>query len=105
MAKCPRRQTGVTELANRLHQVDPDLRVVSGSAHRRGATRQEWLASTGVTCANCGKEAFRSREGLCLPCWETKHEFEIRDPSGVMTLLPESIIMAIARPARKNAGG
>jgi hypothetical protein len=92
----------MTELANRLHKVDPDLRVVSGAAHRRGATRQEWLASTGVTCSECGREIFRSVDGMCPACYDKKYEFEIRDPGGVMSLLPESIIMAIARPARKN---
>lgn len=92
----------VSETAKRLHQVDPDLKVVPGYVRRHGATEQEWLASTGVTCSVCGKEVQRSRDGMCIPCWENRNEFEIRDKAGVLKLLPESIIMSIVHPSRKG---
>ena len=90
----------MSELSRRLHKVDPDLTVISGAAHRRGATESEWLTSVGITCPGCLKETFRHRDGYCIPCWEQLHEFEIRDTCGALDLLPESVIMEIAHKSR-----
>lgn len=93
----------MTGLANRLHKVDPDLKVISGAAHRHGASQQDWMASTGITCSKCGKEVFRSVDGMCPSCYDSTHEFEIRDKAGALKLLPQSIISRIVHKARKDS--
>ena len=99
-----------------LHSVDPDLKVIEGGRRRytpkppngetyyfRPATMSEadWNLAAGVVCSNCGHEVFQSRDGLCMPCWEKANEYEVRDRSGALNLLPASVIMEIARPAKK----
>lgn len=83
------------ELRDRLHQVDPDLRIVPGYTHHR-----EWLASAGIICRSCGREVFRSKEGLCIPCYEQLHEFEIIDTTGCLDFLPMSVLKEITRKPR-----
>lgn len=91
----------MSELARRLHQVDPDLKVVSGAAHRHGATPQDWLASTGIICSKCGREVFRALDGMCPACYEKTNEFEIRDTAGALKLLPQTVISRIVHKSRK----
>lgn len=88
-----------------LRQVDPNLNIVPGGVFRHGGRRltvQDWDNAAGIICRNCGREVFRSRDGLCLPCWEAENEFEFRDRIGVMGYLPQSVIMEIAK--KPNAG-
>lgn len=94
------------ELRRRLKEVDPDLRIIPGGV-RRGNHRdseRNWAAAVGVICSNCHREVFRSREGLCLPCWENMKdkELEIRDEAGILTMLPESVIMSIVHLSRNK---
>lgn len=84
----------MSELARRLHQVDPTLKIVSPH-HGHRMSQKEWEKAAGDICKNCGKEYQRGREGLCYACWEKAHEFEIRDPQGCLNFLPESLIMPI----------
>ena len=105
-------------LSEVLHSVDPHLTVVEGGRRYKRPdaptgekyyfrpstmTEADWNQSAGVVCSGCGHEAFRSRDGLCMPCWEKANEYEVRDRAGVLNLLPASVILEIARPARKNA--
>ena len=62
----------------------------------------DWEKAAGVICLNCKQEVFRSRDGLCMDCWEKANEFEIRDKAGVLQFVPVSVIMAIAHPAKKE---
>lgn len=93
-------------LAEVLHRVDPDLRIVEArpwpGKRRTGINRADWDKAASVRCRNCGREVFRIRDGLCIGCWEKANEFEIRDKAGALQFLPEDVIMAIVRPARKE---
>lgn len=88
-----------------LKKVDPDLKVIPGGTrrHRYPQNSQEnWVKAIGVFCSNCGHEVFQSRDGLCMNCWEKANEYEVRDKVGAVNFLPMSVIMEIARPARKE---
>ena len=100
-----------------LHSVDPHLTVVEGGRrHKQQETpagekyyyrpsamsEADWNQAAGVTCSGCGQEVFKSRDGLCMQCWEKANEYEVRDRAGVLNLLPAAVIMDIARPARKG---
>jgi hypothetical protein len=104
-------------LTQLFHEVDPDLNVIEGGRrHRQAEPREEeiytftptpmtdndWMKAAGVVCSSCGQETFRSRDGMCMPCWEKANEFEVRDRTGALNLLPATVIMEIARPARKG---
>jgi hypothetical protein len=84
------------ELRDRLHQVDPKLNIIPGYMHRR-----DWEASTGVTCVNCGREVFRSKEGLCLPCWNQKYEYQVIDNTGYADFVGMDVINQIARKPKE----
>jgi len=92
------------ELQQRLKAVDPNLTIITGGVrrHARRAKEADWDNAAGVICRNCGREVFRSRQGLCFPCWEKENEFEIRDEAGILNLLPKSVIMSIVHPSRKE---
>jgi len=92
------------ELRRRLKAVDPNLTIIPGGArrHARRTTEADWGKAAGVIC-RCGREVFRSRDGLCMDCWEKENEFEIRDKSGILNLLPESVIMDIVHLAKKES--
>jgi len=94
----------MSELSRRLKAVDPDLKVVPGGTrrHTHKATKVEWENCAGVVCRVCGREVFRSRDGLCMSCWEKENEFEIRDKAGILSLLPKSVIMEIVHPSRRE---
>ena len=97
--------------------MDPDLKVVEGGRrhHRKNPetgekyylrpstmSETDWNQAADVVCSNCGQEVYRSRDGLCMPCWEKANEYEVRDRAGALNLLPAAVIMEIARPARKG---
>jgi len=91
------------ELRRRLQAVDPALTIVPGGHHKkptRGET--DWKKAAGITCTNCGQEVFRSRDGLCMRCWEDAHEIEVIDKVGITNWLPLSIIEQITHPSRKT---
>lgn len=90
-------------MRRRLHEVDPDLNIISGR-HRPTGDKSEsnWDKAAGVICSECGREVFRARDGLCIPCWEKKHEVEVRDQTGITGWLPMDIIKQITHPARKD---
>ncbi len=91
------------ELKRRLRAVDPKLNIISGGYHRQsGHGDDNWERAAGVTCTQCGREVFRSRGGLCMPCWEQANEIEIRDGTGITNWLPMNIIEQITHPARKE---
>lgn len=94
------------ELRRRLKKADPDLTIVPGGirhSKKKIDPEEEWVAATGVICAECGKESHRSREGLCMACWEKKMEdqVEVRDQVGFLNIFPRSILEQITHPARK----
>ncbi|MBA7708468.1 hypothetical protein ES703_117367 [subsurface metagenome] len=92
-------------LAEVLHRVDPDLRIVEArpwpGKRRTKMRRDDWDKAAGVICSNCHREAFRTRDGLCIECWEKANEFEIRDKTGITEVFPKDVIMAIVHPSRK----
>ena len=92
------------ELRQRLKAVDPNLTIIPGGTRRHTyrATQRDWERASGVVCSNCKREVFRSRNGLCMRCWEEANEFEIRDKVGAFNLLPQSVIMSIVHPSRKK---
>ncbi|GAI53857.1 unnamed protein product [marine sediment metagenome] len=96
------------KLAEVLHRVDPNLRIVEArpwpGKRRSRMSQADWEKAAGVNCSNCHCECFRSRDGLCIGCWEKANEFEIRDKAGILesSFIPEDVIMAIVRPARKE---
>lgn len=90
------------ELRKRLRAVDPDLKIVPSYARKGRLTLDEWNKSAGVICSTCDKEVFRSRDGLCMSCWESAHEIEVRDNVGALNLLPESVIMSIVHKANNK---
>ena len=94
----------MSELTRRLKAVDPDLKVIPGGTrrHTHKATKVEWENCAGAVCKGCGKEYFRGRDGLCYGCWEKENEFEIRDKTGVLSLLPKSVIMEIVHLSRRE---
>lgn len=96
----------MSELSRRLKAVDPDLKIIPGGTrrHQYRATKEDWDNAAGVTCRNCNGEVFRSRDGLCMSCWDKENEFEIRDKAGILNLLPKSVIMSIVHPAKKEDG-
>ena len=65
-------------------------------------TDDDWGRGAGIICNGCNKEAFRSRDGLCMDCWDNANDIEIRDKAGVLHWLSLDVIMAIVRPARKT---
>ncbi|KKL48622.1 hypothetical protein LCGC14_2323680 [marine sediment metagenome] len=91
----------LSELRRRLKAVDPDLTIIPGG-RRRHSTRADrnWEKAAGVICSGCGREAFRSREGLCMSCWDSKHEIEIRDERGILNYFPDTILAQITHKAR-----
>lgn len=91
------------ELRGRLKAVDPNLNIIPGGVrrHTHRVSEQEWNKATGVNCRNCGREVFRSRDGLCLECWDKENEIEVRDKGGILGFLPKSVIMEIVHPSRK----
>jgi len=74
--------------------------VVGIDSHHNGTS--DWDRAAGVICRSCSREVFRNRDGLCMDCWEKANEFEIRDKAGVLHFVPANVIMAIARPAKKE---
>ena len=96
----------VESLAEVLHRVDPKLRIVEArpwpGKKRTRINRADWEKAAGVICDNCHRECFRTRDGLCIECWEKANEFEIRDKTGILEVFPKDVIMAIVRPARKE---
>jgi predicted amidophosphoribosyltransferase len=88
-----------------LQEVDPNLTVISGH-HRKGKSvnEQDWLASTGVICKQCGREVQQSRDGLCLPCWEKQEEskVEVRDKTGALNFFGDNILAQITHQSRKT---
>lgn len=91
------------ELRRRLHAVDPHLTIVGGR-HRQGSRQEEdnWSKAAGIICSNCGREVFRSRNGLCMSCWEQANEIELRDHTGITNWLGMDIINQITHLARKE---
>jgi ribosomal protein L37E len=90
------------ELRRRLQAADPDLNIVP--RHFRSQSKQSevnWEKAGGIICRNCGREVFRSRDGLCMPCWEKAHEIEIVDKTGITNWLPMDIINQITHLAKK----
>lgn len=85
-----------------LKQVDPDLKVAIKSHGYRGHSSTDWKAAAGVICSQCGREVYRSRDGLCFPCWDQKHEIEVRDGTGILNWLPDTILQQITHQARKE---
>ena len=63
----------------------------------------DWEKAAGIICNKCGREAFRTRDGLCMNCWEKVNEFELHDKAGVLGFLPESMIIEIAHPTKKES--
>lgn len=94
----------MSELARRLKAVDPALKIIPGGAHRHShrAKNEDWEKAAGIICRDCNREVFKSRGGLCMSCWEKENEFEIRDKTGVLSLLPKSVIMDIVHPSRRE---
>ncbi len=91
------------ELRRRLHAADPNLNIIPGGYHRQPKQGGDhWEEAAGITCSNCGREVFRSRSGLCMPCWEKANEIEVRDSTGITNWLPMNIIKQITHPARKG---
>jgi hypothetical protein len=87
-----------------LHDVDPGLNIVSGGTRRKRprVSDREWLASAGVICAICGKEAFQSREGLCMPCWEKREDGKVTiiDKTGLSEFIPLELLSSLAKKAK-----
>ena len=90
-----------------LHRVDPHLRVVEArpwpGKRRTRMNRADWEKTAGVICSVCGREVFRTKSDVCVECWEKANEFEIRDKAGVLEFLPESVIMEIVHPIKKES--
>ena len=91
------------ELRRRLHAVDPNLNIIPGGLRRKSRQAEDnWEKAAGIICSNCSREVFRSRNGLCMPCWEQANEIEVRDGTGITNWLPMDIIKQITHPARKE---
>jgi len=88
-----------------LHRVDSNLRIVEARPWpgKQKLSIEDFEAAAGVNCSNCHRECFRSRDGLCMECWEKANEFEICDKTGILEFLPKDAIMAIVRPAKKES--
>jgi hypothetical protein len=83
-----------------LSQADPNLKIIPGRiyTHReRPATDKDWDDAAGVVCKKCGREVFRSRDGLCMSCWEAQNELDVRDGTGITDILPREVIMEICK--------
>lgn len=94
----------MSELRRRLRVVDPNLKIIPGGSrrHQHRANKEDWENASGVICRNCNREVFRSRDGLCMSCWEEENEIEVRDKSGITSWLPMDILKQITHPSRKN---
>ena len=93
----------MSELSRRLKAVDPDLKIVHGGRRRHYRTgKSDWDKAAGVVCGNCKREVFRSRDGLCMACWEQANEIELRDRTGITNWLPMNIINQITHKAKKE---
>ena len=91
------------ELKKRLQAVDPNLNIVAGGLRKKSRQSEgNWEKAAGIICSNCGREVFRSRDGLCMPCWEQAHEIEVRDGTGITNWLPMDIIKQITHQAKKD---
>ncbi len=64
----------MSELARRLQAVDPNLKVVPASHHRR-KTRDAWDDCGGVFCPQCGEETMQLVNGVCPRC-DGKEQFD-----------------------------
>ncbi|MBA7629518.1 hypothetical protein ES703_37017 [subsurface metagenome] len=93
-------------LADVLHRVDPNLHIVEArpwpGKMRSNMNQADWDNAAGLICKSCHNECFRSRDGLCIKCWDTVNEIEIRDTSGWLSAWPEEIIMGIVKQAKKE---
>ncbi len=92
--------TEVKSLREVLHRADPGLKIISGAGHHQHGYRsgdQDWDNAAGVICNSCGREVFRSRDGLCMQCWESSNELVIVDRTGITEFLPQTVIMEICK--------
>jgi hypothetical protein len=70
----------MSELANRLHKVDPDLKIVSPHhkhskhGHNKTVNLQDWEASEGNRCPKCGQTDVRFINGVCRNCYSLGKE-------------------------------
>lgn len=89
-----------SELRRRLHAADPNLIIIHPRRHKKiEAADKVWEKSAGVICPGCQREVFRTRDGLCIECWEKQHEIEIIDKAGITNWLGNDILTQITHLA------
>ncbi len=94
----------MSELSRRLHNVDPQLKIISPRPWRwRHRQQDNWKICKGVICSKCSREVFRQKDGLCLPCWDQVNEIEVRLGKGVSASLDSEVLKEIV-VVRKNSG-
>ena len=62
----------------------------------------QWERAAGAVCSVCGREVWRARDSMCMLCWDTAHEFEVRGDPALLEFLPQTVIMEIARPSGRG---
>jgi hypothetical protein len=84
-----------------FHEVDPNLKVVTG---HHGVTKQEWLASTGEICIVCHREFQQGRDHMCMRCWNEKQDatVEIRDKTGITDLYGPEFLAKITHKSKNE---
>jgi len=66
-------------IADVLHAVDPDLKVISGGLRKKKGTN--WEMAEGNECPRCHVKAlrFRPEDGVCINCAQFLNEKELQD--------------------------
>lgn len=69
----------MSELADRLHRVDPDLNIISPHRHhkrkeKRELNLQDWEKAEGKVCPKCGQTDVRFIKGVCRNCYKREKE-------------------------------
>lgn len=83
------------ELAYRLHQVDPHLRIIEAhprdKSHKQKSKKtmnvEEWNAAEGPACPKCGKTDVRFVNGMCRDCYGNKKIKLAKEEASLNSLL------------------
>ena len=60
-------------------------------------TLSDWDKAAGLICPRCGREVWQAKGGICVPCWDSVNEIELRLPPGISTDVDPQLLQEITR--------